>query len=90
MTTSFCMENRKGYKHSNKTHTFKPEEKIPQAFFSFTIDKPIDLMSDLFAISVMQQGNRLGNYKKLKADEKFEPSQFNILLMSAKGEFIKG
>ena len=47
------MENRKGYYHSNKLHAFKHEDKTPQAFFNFTIDKPIDMMKDLFAISVM-------------------------------------
>ena len=53
VTTSFCMENRKGYYHSNKLHAFKHEDKTPQAFFNFTIDKPIDMREDLFAISVM-------------------------------------
>lgn len=47
-------------------------------------------MQDVFGISVMQQGNRIGNYRKIKNEEIFKPSQFNILLMSTKGEIIKG
>ena len=36
---------------------------MPQAFFSFTLTKPIDFNKHAFAISVLQQGDRLANYR---------------------------
>ena len=43
-----------------------------------------------FAISVQQQGDRLKNYRLTDPNKKFEPSSFNISLMTENGEFVNG
>ena len=46
-------------------------------------------MDEVFTITVHQQGNRLGNYRKQEDDQRFQPSLFNIVLMTKEGEFVK-
>ena len=46
-------------------------------------------MNDAFGISVLQQGDRLGNYRKTSEYEKFKPSSFNLILMTKEGMFVK-
>ena len=46
-------------------------------------------MESVFTISVHQQGNKLRNYKKIEEKEKFQPSHFNIVLMTKEGAFVK-
>ena len=89
--TTFCMEYASRYSHSNIHHSFGPaDDSHPQqAFFSFTLTKEIDFMESVFGISVLQQGNRLGNYRKTVDSEKFKPTQFNIVLMTKGGKFVK-
>ena len=41
-----------------------------------------------FAISVLQQGERLKNYRKKNQRDMFQASNFNIILMKETGEFI--
>ena len=61
---------------------------LPYAFFSFTLTRGIDFNKYVFAISVLQQGDRLGNYRQRDASKKFEPASFNLILMNDKGELI--
>lgn len=61
---------------------------MPQAFFSFTLNKAIDFTKYAFAISVLQQGDRLMNYRLKDAKQKFDPANFNLILMTAAGEFV--
>ena len=56
-------------------------------FFRFRLDRQIDFRNEAFAISVSQQGDRLGRYR-LK-NKKFEPSRFNILLGKTDGQLAK-
>ena len=46
-------------------------------------------MEHAFGISVMQQGNRLANYRKNSSYDKFKPARFNLILMTKEGEFVK-
>ena len=55
---------------------------MPQAFFSFQITSKIDFNSHLFAISVLQQGDRLLNYRNKDPSKMFKESPFNIILMT--------
>ena len=41
-----------------------------------------------FAISVIQQGPRLKNYRQSDREKFFHESNFNIVLMTEKGEFV--
>lgn len=89
--TSVCVENNdQKYVHSQLYHSFgaKDESPMPQAFFSFTLHRAVDFNTHAFAISVMQQGNRLGCYRMKEAGRRFDPANFNIILMTAAGEFI--
>ena len=43
----------------------------------------------MFAISVSQQGDRLGTYRLKDEARKFESSSFNIILGKADGTFVK-
>ena len=61
---------------------------MPQAFFSFILDEAVDFNEKAFAISVLQQGDRLMNYRKKDPRQKFDPSRFNIVLFTAAGEFV--
>ena len=61
---------------------------MPQAFFSFTLTRPIDFNKHAFAISVLQQGDRLANYKQKDPRKQFITSNFNIVLMTESGEFV--
>ena len=61
---------------------------MPQAFFSFTLTKAVDFNTHAFAISVLQQGERLKNYRQKDPQKMFQASQFNIVLMTDKGKFI--
>ena len=60
---------------------------MPQAFFKFHLDRPVKYDDAAFAISVLQQGDRLKNYR-LGNRKQFDPSKFNIILMTDKGKFI--
>lgn len=62
---------------------------LPQAFFKFTLNRNIEFNKDVFAISVSQQGDRLGRYRLKNAAQKFEACNFSILLGSRDGKFIK-
>ena len=86
-----CLENNPDkYKHSQLHHRFgaQSESSLPQAFFSFTLKKPINDNADAFAISVIQQGPRLKNYRQVQQDKLFHESNFNIILMTENGEFV--
>ena len=61
---------------------------MPQAFFSFTLHRAVDINTQAFSISVLQQGNRLGHYRLKEQGRRFDPANFNIVLMKATGEFI--
>jgi hypothetical protein len=56
-------------------------------FFKFTLNRQIDFRNEVFAISVSQQGDRLGRYRLKQS--KFEPSRFSILLGKSDGTFVK-
>lgn len=89
--TSVCVENNAAkYSHSQLYHSFGDldESPIPQAFFSFTLSKPVDFSKHAFAISVLQQGERLANYRQKDPDKMFLASNFNIVLMTEAGEFV--
>ena len=81
------MEYAASYKHSSINHSFESadDKSIHQAaFFQFSISKEIDYKKLAFGISVMQQGERLANYRKEDEKKKFKPSKFNIILMNQK------
>ena len=61
---------------------------MPQAFFSFTLRQPVKFDTHAFAISVLQQGPRLKSYRVKDHRKQFKPSDFNIMLMTEKGEFV--
>ena len=64
LTTICVASNEAEYKHSQLYHTFDRDcTGSKQAFFSFTLTQPIDCRMHAFSISVMQQGERLKNYK---------------------------
>lgn len=63
---------------------------IPQAFFQFTLTREVNFKDRAFAISVLQQGDRLMNYRQKDPKKLFNPSKFNIVLMTADGEFVHG
>jgi hypothetical protein len=89
--TDFCFEGDfNKYKHSVAFHDFTDDQSpSPQTFFTFTLDRDINFLKEGFAISVSQQGNRLGSYRLKDPEKKFEPSQFNILLGKTNGTFSK-
>ena len=65
--TSICVENNDlKYIHSQLYHSFNKtldDSPMPQAFFSFTLSAEIDFSKYAFAISVLQQGDRLKQYR---------------------------
>jgi len=61
---------------------------MPQAFFSFNLSKAVDFNKYAFAISVIQQGERLANYRQKDPSKLFKEANFNIVLMSEQGELI--
>lgn len=61
---------------------------MPQAFFSFELQYEVDFEKFAFAISVLQQGDRLRKYRLKEARHKFDPASFNIVLMTASGELV--
>lgn len=50
------------------------------ASFTLQVSRDIDLASDMLAISINQQGERLQTYRNTTED-KFEPARFNIMLI---------
>ena len=89
--TSVCVENNDAvYAHSQLYHSFGAQDTsaMPQAFFSFTLGSAIDSNKHAFAISVIQQGARLKNYRPSDPEDLFTASNFNIVLMTEKGEFV--
>mmetsp|Transcript_35119 Transcript_35119/g.46233 ORF Transcript_35119/g.46233 Transcript_35119/m.46233 type:complete len:220 (+) Transcript_35119:753-1412(+) len=89
--TSVCVENNEAkYAHSQLYHSFGDQDSspLPQAFFSFNLQYPIDFNMHAFAISVIQQGPRLQNYRQSDQSKFFHESNFNIVLMTEKGEFV--
>ena len=62
---------------------------MPQAFFSFNLNRAVDINTQAFTISVLQQGNRLAHYRLKEQGRRFDPANFNIILMKATGEFIQ-
>lgn len=74
--TSVCIDNDPAkYVHSQLYHSFdKDESPLPQAFFSFKLTKAIDFSTAAFAISVLQQGDRLMNYRSKDKKQLFQPS----------------
>lgn len=89
--TSICLENNASkYAHSQLYHSFGTldESPMPQAFFSFSINRAIDFNTHAFAISVIQQGERLAKYRLKDPKQMFQPSNFNIILMKATGKFV--
>jgi hypothetical protein len=61
---------------------------MPQAFFRFTLQQEIDSSELVFAISCQQQGERLKNYRLKDESKIFKPSDFNVMLMKADGEYV--
>ena len=91
MDTSICSEcNFQKYHHSGTYHDFTNDvSALPQAFFKFTLPSDIDCSKDVFAVSVSQQGDRLGRYRLKDETKKFEESRFNIVLGKVDGTFVK-
>lgn len=89
--TSFAAEQDDiKYHHSLVEHDFNKHSPLQsQAFFSFELLHEIRFDRFVFAITVVQQGNRLQNYFKRRSTETFKPSNFNIVLMTARGKFIR-
>lgn len=87
--TDICPEcNYSKYRHSHAYHDFSSDlSDQPMTFFKFRLNRQIDFRDEAFAISVSQQGDRLGRYR-LKQN-KFKPSRFNILLGKSDGTFVK-
>ena len=75
-STSICMEDApEKYKHYNFYHSFsKDTSPKPQAFFKITLSESIDLSKQCFAISAIQQGDRLNSYRSVDEAKKFKPS----------------
>ena len=89
--TSVCVENNaQKYAHSSLYHSFGALDTspLPQAFFSFTLTKPVDFTKFAFAISCQQQGSRLAMYRQKDPSLLFKPSNFNIMLMTEQGEVV--
>lgn len=89
--TSVCIEaNPDKYHHSDIFYEFGSEDQtsMPQAFFRFTLEQEIDSAEAVFAISCQQQGDRLKNYRLKDASKVFKPSDFNVMLMKADGEYV--
>ena len=74
-STSICVENNPGkYFHSQLYHSFdqmNEQGPYPMAFFSFTLTGAVDFNKHAFAISVLQQGERLLNYRQKDAKKIF-------------------
>lgn len=91
--TSICVEfDENKYFHSKTIADFNDkseDDQEYQAFFRFDLKKSVRFDRDCFAISVFQQGDRLGQYRLCNETTKFKPSQFNIVLMKECGEFVK-
>lgn len=60
-----------------------------QVFLKFTLKRPVKFNEQSFAISVFQQGNRLGAYRMKNEAQIFKPAEFNIMLMKDSGTFVK-
>ena len=91
-STTVCYDlSRKTAIQSKKFYSFNyDEEKIlPQAFFKFRLTKQVDFKIQSFAISVSQQGNRLGNYRNADESKQYERSAFNIILMKENGTYVQ-
>jgi hypothetical protein len=60
--TNICSEIGKSkYNHSSAFVEFSRDTSpMPQAFFKFSLDHKVDFNKEVFAISVSQQGDRLG------------------------------
>jgi hypothetical protein len=89
--TSVCVEaDPDKYFHSDIYYTFgsRDETDMPQAFFRFTLQQEIDPKEVAFAISCQQQGERLKTYRLKDPSKVFEPSNFNLMLMKADGEYV--
>jgi len=67
------------------TKSFAPDE--DEAYFIFDLQKDLQTSDLDFAISVSQLGERLKKYR-LK-ENPWNPSRFNIALMSTNGKLIK-
>lgn len=62
-STSFCVRlDPKLYQHNLKAHDFAAF-KATQACFKFSLSKTVDCRTEIFAISINQQGDRLGKYR---------------------------
>ena len=60
-----------------------------QVFLRFSLKRPVKFDQQSFAISVFQQGNRLGAYRLKNEQQIFKPAEFNIMLMKNSGQFVK-
>lgn len=78
VSTSICFENNpEKYFHSSIMHEIlEPEESNDRPFsmFSFELTHEVNFGEEGFAISVQQQGQRLGCYRLKDEQKKFDPS----------------
>lgn len=88
-STSICVEyNETKFKHTSLLHDFTNDK---FAFFGFTLKNKINLNDLVFSVDLHQQGNRLGSYRKnAPADQKFDPSQYSVMIMNDEGNLVKG
>ena len=82
--TSVAVDFDNQYKRSNFTYNFGDEEQ--DLFFEFELTKDMDTVDLDLAVTVTQQGNRLGNYRA--REKPFQPSSFSIVLISESGHWI--
>jgi hypothetical protein len=82
--TTINYETTQTVKISSVEHDFNEENDDQKAYqlasFSLSLSKSVDLSSEIFAITINQQGDRLTTYRNTGAN-KFQPARFNILLL---------
>ena len=87
-TTCICIKtDDDAYTKSTHLHDFS-EDKL--AYFSIELENAVDCENEIFSIGCIQQGDRLKKWRSRNDEEKWWPSEFGILLMTAGGEWVAG
>jgi len=82
--TCLCYEN---LQLPNQISTLNIKGATQQFFFKFRLTKHVDLKKAPFVVSARQLGNTL-SYKERDFQNRFIPSDFNLILMRDNGSYV--